>query len=411
MVDMALTPSNPTLVLRYADVGVATYASLRVVGQPSATVTWLIEDSALRTVGDLLTDAVPDPRPPESPREAIERAVSGGSLATPAAEKELAAVLGEHLIAPEAWQLIAEHASRSLPALFVAPTARLATVPWSLLASNATPGCRGPRLIEVADILMAAPPNIANSPRRPPRSDDRGEGPPLLILDPRVPGQRPDSALGSVLGRPDAESRVARHFAALMKRGDVLPDVDSAVALFRNADADRTWLAEQLARQPSRLLFVGHATAADGDVGRADRAAVHLADPQPLTAADMMTARLPIPPRAALLACASGGDYRFDEATGLVAALILGGAVLVTATLWSLPTTAGYRQFCGTAGEFADPMGEVVVAVDTAHQAEHPGRAVNSWQRRQLDRWRDGDVTASPLYWAALTTFAVDGAR
>ncbi|MCV7152842.1 CHAT domain-containing protein [Mycolicibacterium pyrenivorans] len=408
---MAVNPPNPTLVLRYADVGVATYASLRVVGQPSATVTWVIEESALRTVGDLLTDALPEPRPPESPREAIERAVARGSLATPAAEKELAAVLGEHLIAPAAWQLIAEHASRSLPTLFVAPTARLATAPWSLLASNATPDGRGPRLIEVADILMAAPPNIANSPRRPPRSDDRGEGPPLLILDPRVPGQLPDSPLGSVLGRPDADGPLARHFAALMERCAVLPGVNTAVALFRNAEADRAWLAEQLDLQPSRLLFVGHATAADGDVGHADRAAVHLAEPRPLTAADMMTARLPIPPRAALLACASGGDYRFDEATGLVAALILGGAVLVTATLWSLPTTAGYRQFCGTAGEFADPMGEVVVAVDTAHQAEHAGRAVNSWQRRQLDRWRAGEVTASPLYWAALTTYAVDGAR
>ncbi len=48
---MAVNPPNPTLVLRYADVGVATYASLRVVGQPSATVTWVIEESALRTVG------------------------------------------------------------------------------------------------------------------------------------------------------------------------------------------------------------------------------------------------------------------------------------------------------------------------------------------------------------------------
>jgi hypothetical protein len=196
-----------------------------------------------------------------------------------------------------------------------------------------------------------------------------------------------------------------------MERRDVLPDVDSAVELFRSPDADRGWLAAQLTRQPSRLLFVGHATAADGEVGHADRAAVHLADPQPLTAAEMMASQLPIPPRAALLACSSGGDYRFDEATGLVAALILGGAVLVTATLWSLPTTAGYRQFRGTAGELADPMCEAVIAVDIAHQAEDAGRAVNDWQRQQMNRWRAGDVTASPLYWAALITFAVDGAR
>ncbi len=404
---MAVTAPSPTLVLRYADVGIATYASLRVVGQPDTTVTWVIEEPALGSVRDLLIDALPDPRPAESSRDAIERAITAGSFATPAAEQELADIVGEHLIPAAGWQLIAEHARSSRPALFVAPTARLATVPWTVLAM---PG-DGRRLIELADILMAAPPNIANSQRSPRRWDDRRSGAPLLILDPRVPGQRPDSALGSVLGRPDADSALARHFLALKERREVLPAVGSVVELFRSADADRAWLAQQLTRQPSRLLFVGHATAADDEAGRADRAAVHLADPQPLTAAEMMTNQLPIPPRAALLACASGGDYRFDEATGLVAALILGGAVLVTATLWSLPTTAGYRQFGGAAGEFADPMAEAVIAVDTAHQAEDAGRAVNSWQRQQMSRWRAGDVAASPLYWAALATFAVDGSR
>jgi hypothetical protein len=36
---------------------------------------------------------------------------------------------------------------------------------------------------------------------------------------------------------------------------------------------------------------------------------------------------------------------------------------------------------------------------------------VNRWQREQMRRWRDGDITASPLYWGALVTFSVDGAR
>jgi hypothetical protein len=106
--------------------------------------------------------------------------------------------------------------------------------------------------------------------------------------------------------------------------------------LFRRTDAGRGWLAGLLDQAPSRLLYVGHATAADGDVGHADRAALHLADDRPLTASDLMSAKLPFPPRVALLACASGGDYQFDEATGLVAAMILCGAQLVTATLWSL---------------------------------------------------------------------------
>ena len=195
-----------------------------------------------------------------------------------------------------------------------------------------------------------------------------------------------------------------------MRRRAVLPDVSSSVELFRRIDADRPWLGRQLDRQPSRLLFVGHATAADGDVGHADRAALHLADERPLTAADLMSAKLPMPPRIAMMACASGGDYQFDEATGLVAAMILGGAQLVTATLWSLPTAAGYRQFAPTADDH-DPMAEAIIAVDRAHEDPHAGRAVNRWQREQMRRWRDGDTGASPLYWAALATFAVDGAR
>ena len=35
MVDVAMTDPAPTLVLRFADVGIATYASLRVGREPS----------------------------------------------------------------------------------------------------------------------------------------------------------------------------------------------------------------------------------------------------------------------------------------------------------------------------------------------------------------------------------------
>jgi hypothetical protein len=214
------------------------------------------------------------------------------------------------------------------------------------------------------------------------------------------------------LGRPAPDTLLAKHFADLLARRPVLPEVSTAVELFRRSDANRDWLADQLDKSPSRLLYVGHATAADGDVGHADRAALHLADERPLAAADLMTAKLPMPPRVALLACASGGDYQFDEATGLVAAMILGGAQLVTATLWSLPTAAGYRQFAPkTVGTDVDPMADAIIAVDHAHEEPDAGCAVNRWQRERMRQWRDGDLGASPLYWAALVSFAVDGAR
>ncbi|OBA58718.1 CHAT domain-containing protein [Mycobacterium sp. 1100029.7] len=444
-----------TLVLRYADVGIATYASLRVVGDPERTVNWVVEEPILLAALAELSDAIPEPQQGESRRDAIERALATGGFATPQAELTVAYILGVLLIGTKGWELLTACVAAPRATLFVAPSARLARVPWGLLAlptsgpskeelvrarqeaitasgrvaaripwqlANIGDHTDGHRLMELVDVLMAVPANIVHAPRSPAGWEARRDGPPVLVLDPRVPGQRPDSALGSVLGRPAPETPVAQHFTEATRRRSVLPVVDAAVELFRRQDADRSWLAEQLAHNPSRLFYVGHASSADTEHGaQADRAALHLActaaargdadtigEHRPLTASDLMAARLPIPPRVALLACGSGGDYRFDEATGLVAAMILGGAQLVTATLWSLPTTAAYRQFAAAVG---DPMADVVVAVDRAHQDPEAGCAVNRWQRQQLRRWRDGDLTASPLYWGALITFAVDGAR
>ncbi len=437
-------PDRATLVLRFADVGIATYASLRMVGQPSSTVAWVIDEPLLLAALQELAAALPEPHGPEDSRAAIERSLTTGPFAAPDTELALAYILGVLLIDTAGWRLLLECVAAPRAALFVSPSARLARVPWGLLAvpkagpskeelvrarqEAMTAGGRvaaripwrpvdigqctdGHRLMELADVLMAVPPNIVHAARTPAGWDARRDGPPLLALDPRVPGQRPDSALGSVLGRPAPDTPVALHFTRLMQRRPVLPDVEAAVELFRRRDADRAWLAGLLAHPPSRLLYVGHASAADG-ADRADRAALHLAEDRPLTASDLMALRLPMPPRVALLACGSGGDYRFDEATGLVAAMILGGAQLVTATLWSLPTTAAYRQFAAPAADPPDPMADLIAAVDGAHEAAaDAGCAVNRWQREQMRRWRGGVLTASPLYWAALVTFTVDGAR
>ncbi|WP_205875309.1 CHAT domain-containing protein [Mycobacterium camsae] len=449
-------PDRQTLVLRYADVGIATYASLWVVEDPTRTVNWLVEEPMLLAALEELTGALPEPYGDESRRDAIERSLSRGGFASPETELTTAYILGVLLIGEAGWKLLAECVASPRPTLFVSPSARLARVPWGLLAlPKSGPGKEelvrarqeaitasgrvaaripwqladirehtdGHRLMELADVLLAVPQNIVHAPRTADRWDARRDGPPILVLDPRVPGQRPDSALGSVLGRPSEHTPLARYFAEVMQRRAVLPAVASSVELFRRPDADRTWLAGALAQRPSRLVYVGHASSADGDSAQADRAALHLActaaapgdaeaigNHRPLTASDLMSLRLPMPPRVALLACASGGDYQFDEATGLVAAMILGGAQLVTATLWSLPTTAAYRQFT-TVPDDSDPMAEAASAVDAAHEEPDAGCAVNRWQRAQMRRWRGGDTSASPLFWAALVTFAVDGAR
>jgi CHAT domain-containing protein len=395
-----------TLILRFADVGLATYASLRVVGDPSRTVTWVIQSAQIRDGLDDLAGALPEPVPGESVTDALARALTTGPFAAADTEEALARRLGAALLSEPAWHLLLAGVHTSGAALFISPSARLGRVPWGLLAVSHEGDVR--RLVELADLLMAVPPNIVNAPR--PRTTwvDRRHRSPLVVLDPRVPGQRPDSALGSVLGRPSPETPLAQYFADDAAARRILPAVSASTELFRRTDADRDWLATMLAEEPCRLLYVGHASAAEDLAGRADQASLHLAEEDPLTAAAIMSRRMPMPPRVALIACASGGDYRFDEATGLVAAMVLCGAQLVTATLWSLPTTAGYRRFTGGA---TDPMGELVMAVDDAHDDDRAGHAVNEWQRECLRRWRSGDPTASPVYWAALASFAVDGAR
>ncbi|WP_409431549.1 CHAT domain-containing protein [Mycobacterium sp. SMC-16] len=397
---MPVTEDTTTmLVLRFADIGSATYVSLRVVGSPERLVTWMVAEDVLLAVIAALAEALPDPLEGEQLSAALTRSLATGPFAAVARERELARLLGA-LLPDEAWDLLRQYTGDpELPVLFVSPSARLSRVPWGLLAQPS--GTADQRLIELADLLLAVPANIANAPRR--QSLPAG-GQPLLLLDPKVPGQRPDSALGSVLGRPAPDTELARHFG----ERPALPAVTAPVELFRRADADRHWLATQLAQQPSRLVYVGHASAAPDRDGSAEQAALHLAEPEPLTAADIMVMGLPIPPRVALVACASGADYRFDEATGLVAAMILGGAQVVTATLWSLPTAAGYRTATATDG---DPMAEAIIAVDTAHESATPARAVNHWQRECLRRWRTGGAALSPVYWAAMMSFTVDGAR
>ncbi|MEX3766727.1 CHAT domain-containing protein, partial [Mycolicibacterium fortuitum] len=336
-----------TLVLRCADVGIATYVSLRVVGEPARSVTWVVEEPHMQAVEAALNPALPDPIGTETPAEAIERAVTTGAFATVEAEFDLARLLGSQLIGIDGWQLLADCVADVRPVLFVTPSPRLGRVPWGQLAM---PGPHGFRLMEMVDVLMAVPPNIVHASRTPARWQDRSDRPPVLVLDPRIPGQRPDSALGSVLGRPSPQTPLSGHFDELGAGSTVLPKVGTAVELFRRTDVDRRWLTDACAQEPSRLLYVGHASAADGASGHAQRAAVHLAEDRPLTAGEMREAQLASPPRVALLAGAAGGDYRSAGAAGLVAAGSREGARRGAATVWTLRPRGGLPGVAGPPG-------------------------------------------------------------
>ena len=125
---------RPTLVLRYADVGIASYASLRMVGRPESTVTWVVEETILLAAQEEIVAALPDPRDGETALEALGRALSGGALTDTDAELTLAYRLGVLLISSAGWDLLQQCVSDPRAVLFVAPSARLGRVPWGLLA-------------------------------------------------------------------------------------------------------------------------------------------------------------------------------------------------------------------------------------------------------------------------------------
>ncbi|NUS42550.1 MAG: CHAT domain-containing protein, partial [Mycobacteriaceae bacterium] len=257
---------------------------------------------------------------------------------------------------------------------------------------------------------------------------DAAHLPVAAILDPKVPGFRANSALGSVLGRMSGSSSLASRVESYRAAGRFVPTVADALDAFRRTDTDREWLGAALRGGVGRLIYVGHVTAAPPAQGRGEQAEMHLsctestlgfATPvrghRPLSAMDLLLGTTglatspvagrelwPIPSRVALIACESGGDLRFTEALGLVAAMVHGGAELVTATRWPLPTDHAFRLFAGTDHT---PLHDAVLAVDAAHEQTDALAHLAAWQRARLHAWRTTRSPAdSPVLWAAFTT-------
>ncbi|MFI1238783.1 CHAT domain-containing protein [Nocardia salmonicida] len=367
----------------------------------------------------LLADAVPDPTRPED----LRRVMTEGALVDPAAESALAQALSRTLLPYGLAVQLYELSQRGIrPHLRIQPSPRLAQVPWELIAPDPTL-----RLLDIADVSLLAPVSVVHAPQRiVHRWNDTHELPVVAVLDPRVPGFRADSELGSVLGRPSPETLVARHFGRYGNR--VVPRVDDPVELFRRADTDRDWLAEVLRAGASRLVYVGHVTAPAPESGQSEHAELHLsctADTRgfaatnrthrPLSAKDLLLGThsldshpipgrdlWPMPSRVALIACESGGDLRFTEALGLTTAALAAGAELVTATRWPLPTDHAFHTLTPTT---TYPLQSAICAVDTAHDSPTPIPTLLTWQRSRLAAWRDAPTPEnSPLLWAAFAT-------
>jgi CHAT domain-containing protein len=176
---------------------------------------------------------------------------------------------------------------------------------------------------------------------------------------------------------------------------------------------DRLFLEKALS-DASRFLYVGHVTtgehALDARLHLSCRAstsglATPIGDHRPLTAADIVLAGWRIPNRVALVACESGGDTRFAEPSGLVAAMIHGGAEHIVSTRWTLPTDAGLAHLVPDFPQSTTVLGDAVVAVDAAQAGARPIADLGAWQRTQATHWENtGDPVYSPVIWAAFGT-------
>ncbi|MER5198247.1 hypothetical protein ACWD3J_31525 [Streptomyces sp. NPDC002755] len=409
--------------------------------------------------------------------EGMRRAFDSGALAEYRAELRLARVLAGALWPQGLTEQIRQVSARAgRPLVRIQPSPRVAQVPWELLAVD---DAGDVRLIDLADVVTTAPASLRQgTPTARPAPDaetgaetdaetgaetgaeteaeagaetgtesdggsdaetgtesgtETGAGAVVLVLDPRVPGFRADSPLGSVLGPPGSDPELLSFVQRRLDAGAVVPSVAAPAEAFRRTDLDRDWLSGVLREGARRLMYVGHVSGAPVEGGQSEDGTLHLccgpesaglAEPvrshRPLSAKDLLLGTLPLradgepgariwpaPRRVALIGCESGGDLRFAESFGLATAMIHNGAELVTATRWVLPTNLAFHRLAGASASVR-PLSEAIVAVDSAHEHRDPVHALGRWQREQLDRWRSGGrIEHSPLLWAAMTCIVV----
>ncbi|MFF0095904.1 hypothetical protein ACFYSF_39135 [Streptomyces canus] len=370
---------------------------------------------------------------PGTAAEGMRHAFASGAMTDPRNEHALARELAE-VMWPEGLtaQIRQVSARAGRPLVRIQPSPRVAQVPWELLAVDAESDVR---LVDLADVVTTAPtslrrPDPKPSPRPAPDTDNDTV---VLVLDPRIPGFRADSPLGSVLGPPGSDPELLAFVQNRLDAGAVVPSVATPAEAFRRTDLDRAWLSGALRKGARRLMYVGHVSGAPVEGGQSEDGTLHLCcgpgtaglaetvrTHRPLSAKDLLLGTLPLradgepgallwpaPPRVALIGCESGGDLRFAESFGLATAMLHNGAELVTATRWVLPTSFAFHRLAGL-HESVRPLSAAVVAVDTAHEDQDPVARLGRWQREQLDHWRsDGRIEHSPLLWAAMTCIVV----
>lgn len=303
-----------------------------------------------------------------------------GELVDPEREYALMRELSEVLLPERLRHELRDCAEQGDPLhVRVAPTPLAAEVPWGLLPVDADR-----RLLDIADVSWIAPllPRDLAGPVPPAFQTLSRSAPSLHVIDPK-------QYLGQVMGPQDRRA-LAKRATGSVHEG----------SLFGAAK-----LAESLQAGVSRLVFIGHTLRARS----ASSTGFVLSDvvrgvQDALTAEELIAdpARWPMPPRVAVLACASGADMADHEPFGLATAILHNGADTVHATLWTLPTDQAFR----TSGRVAEPvLLPMALAFDEAQSADDPVAALCDWQRYQLRRWREApSLATSPLSWGAALT-------
>ncbi|TRY16870.1 hypothetical protein FOJ82_13435 [Tessaracoccus rhinocerotis] len=290
--------------------------------------------------------------------------------------QELAAVLLPQSLLT---QLIEAAASGDRLQVRIAPPPNAAAVPWGLL-----PVDEERRLLDIADVSWMAPilpRDLRHDAPSPMPWGTARSLPPLHVIDPFLP-----------------------------HRSRVLSEADRQdLGIANPSDMGRPWSADGLSRalgQPrSRLFLLGHCETpgSSGNMGflLADDTG---ASPDPLTAHELMAEpeKWPMPPRVAVVACASGTDMLDLEPFGLAAAMLHNGADTVHATLWTLPTETALRADKSNATR---AFLQLARGFEAAQLADDPVEALNAWQRLCLREWRNpASRGTSPLLWGAAMT-------
>lgn len=326
-----------------------------------------------------------------------------GPLTRPDSELQLMRRFAEVLL-PDALrdQLLSCHANGIGVEVRLAPSPPAAAVPWGLLPLDDS----GLRLLEAADVSWIAPilrRDVVASPQ--PTWDQVRHLPSLHVLDPLE-----HAGLGAVLSG-DEQLEVS---SGRVSHGEAFTRADLSAALQEGI---------------SRLYLLGHCvtTGNAGDTGflLSDRDSSYGVGPihsnaRPLSAADLIRGTLThdgrsgaeiwsMPPRVAVVACASGADMADHEPFGFASALMHNGAELVHATLWMLPTGAG---LAGVDPGARPAFISLAAAVDAAQGDDDPVRHLCDWQREQLHAWRERPgLATAPLTWAAALTMTAPPRR